>query len=124
LEEQDVIDVIENMMQNKTIRKKYNFVTVTTSSRECVNNLIDLFEKDKNKYKGIVTIASGPNAGLLLFDAVIPLEKLETTYHELKVEDLAKLKRKYEDMEDGETIKIKLIPGENKEMEEKYFAKI
>ena len=124
LEEQDVIDVIENMMQNKTIRKKYNFVTITTSSRECVNNLIDLFEKDKNKYKGIVTIASGPNAGLLLFDAVIPLEKLETTYHELKVEDLAKLKRKYEDMEDGETIKIKLIPGENKEMEEKYFAKI
>ena len=41
----------------------------------------------------------------------------------MKVEDIKKVKRKYEDTDEGELIKVKLTPDDSKEVEERFFIK-
>ena len=66
---------------------------------------------------------SGPKARMELFNTTIPIEKVQTIYNSLKIDDLDRLKRKMEYMDEGESIKIKFIPGEDPEYNEYYYFK-
>lgn len=117
------IRVLDSIKENTTIKKRFNNLTWTITEKEALKNIIDIYEQKDNKGSILKAIYSGEEAKVELFGATIPLEKMEATYDNVKIDDLEKLKRKYADMEEGETIKVKLLPDTNNIVEEKYFVK-
>ncbi|MEK5326112.1 hypothetical protein [Aeribacillus sp. FSL M8-0254] len=122
-EDREGIRVLDSIKENTTIKKRFNNLTCTITEKETLKNIIDIYEQKNNKGLILKVTSSGEEARVELFGATIPLEKMEATYDNTKIDDLEKLKRKYADMEEGETIKVKLLPDTNNIVEEKYFVK-
>jgi hypothetical protein len=122
-EDWESIRVLDSIKENTTIKKRFKSLTYTITKKEALKNIIDIFEQKNNKGSILKAIYSGEGARVELFGATIPLEKMEATYNNVKIADLEKLKRKYADMEEGETIKVKLLPDTSNIIEEKYFVK-
>jgi len=122
-EDWESIRVLESIKENTTIKKRFNNLTWTITEKEALKNIIDIYEQNDNKGLILNATYSGEEARIELFGATIPLEKMEATYDNVKIDDLEKLKRKYANMEEGETIKVKLLPDTNNMVEEKYFIK-
>ncbi|MFS8652917.1 MAG: hypothetical protein FWJ66_13575, partial [Caldibacillus sp.] len=119
----DSIRVLDSIKENTTIKSRFKNLTWTITEKETLKNIIDIYEQKGNKGSILKVIYSGEEARVELFGATIPLEKMEATYDNVKIDDLEKLKRKYANMEEGETIKVKLLPDTNNIVEEKYFVK-
>jgi hypothetical protein len=117
----ETIEILESAKDNKPISKNLNNLKINLSEKEFVGKLIDLFESKGNCVKKLMIQASGEEGRVELFGAVIPIEKIQTVYNSLKLDDLDRVKRKYKDMEEGETIRITLLPGEDKVLTETYF---
>lgn len=118
----EVIEILEHGIENKPINKKLENMTVDITVKETVKNIIEIFEDDE--VKKIMIERSGPEARLEFFDVKIPIEKVQTIYNSLKVDDINRLKKKFELMDEGETLRITLIPGEDNEYNEYYYFKI
>jgi hypothetical protein len=122
-EDWDSIRVLDSIKENTTIKSRLKNLTWTITEKATLKNIIDIYEQKGNKGSILKVIYSGEEARVELFGATIPLEKMEATYDNVKIDDLEKLKRKFADMEEGETIKVKLLPDTNDIVEEKYFVK-
>ncbi len=116
------IEILEHAMVNKPLKKNLQELTVDFTDKTTLLNLIELFDSVEN-VKKLMIEQSGPKARVELFDEVIPIEKVQTVYNSLRVEDLERLKRKLELMDEGESIKVILIPGEDPEFYEQYYFK-
>lgn len=119
----EAIEILEHMKKNKPIKRNLQKLTANLDDKETIQNLVDLFEKDEN-VKKLMIEQSGSEARIELFDEVIPLEKLQTIYNSLKIDDLDRVKKKIAYMDEGESIKITFLPGDDPEFNEYYFAKI
>ncbi|MCL9638012.1 abortive infection system toxin AbiGii family protein [Bacillus zanthoxyli] len=122
-EDMEAVEILESIMLNQSIKKKLNWLTIDVKEKDFLTSIINLFEKYENRGQKLMVQASGPLARIELFETQIPLEKVETIYNDLKLENLDKVKRKCEDMEEGELIKVKLIPDTSKEVEERFFIR-
>ncbi|WP_018395830.1 hypothetical protein [Bacillus sp. 37MA] len=119
----EAIQVLESIIAEKPVQNEFTSLTLSTSIKESLNGIINSFEEEDYSINNFATEVTGDNMRIELFGSVVPLKKVRTTYSSLKLDDLEKIKRKYEDMDDGETVKVKFIPGESNKMEERFFPK-
>ncbi|WP_231478689.1 abortive infection system toxin AbiGii family protein [Virgibacillus halodenitrificans] len=122
-EDWESIQILESIVEDKPVQKTIKDVKVDCTERKALLDLIQVFEPKNQKGLGLKVTATGKDARIELFDAVIPLEKVETTYNCLKMKNIEKMRRKARDMEDGELVKVTLVPGADKVFKEKYFVK-
>lgn len=123
--EEDLEDLrsLESMISKEPIRQKVKWLSLKMSDKKGVENIIDIFDQNENIGKSLMLETSGENPRIEIFNATVPIKKVQTIYSSLKVEDINKLKRKYEDMEEGEVIKVKFVPDSSNEMENRFFAR-
>lgn len=122
-EEWEAIEILEHNMENKPLRRKLNKLTLNLDDKNSIKNILDLFESEKTVKKLMLIQSGGPDAGILLFNSKIPLEKIEIVYNSLKINDLERLRGKLEYMDEGESIKVSFVPGEDPEFKEFYYLR-
>lgn len=115
------IEILEQSMQGKPLKRTLKNFIAEFNDKKTIENLIDLF-KDQKEYR-IRIETTGPEARIELFGAVIPIEKVQTVFNSLKIEDIERLKGKMKFMDEGENIKIIFVPGEDPEYNEYFFFK-
>ncbi|MFI8496045.1 hypothetical protein ACIGC1_24710 [Peribacillus butanolivorans] len=117
------VQILESVISQEPIKHKVKKQTLNLSDKQGIKNIIENFDQNGNKGKSLRVETSVEDPRIELFDATVPLEKLQTVYSSLMVENINKLKRKCEDMEEGEVIKVNLVPGTSNEVEQHYFAR-
>lgn len=122
MEDRESIQILESIVEDNPIQRTIKDVNVDCTERKALADLIEVFEPKNDKGLGLKVTATGKEGRIELFDAVIPLKKIVTTYNCLKVKNIEKMKRKARDMEDGELVKVTLIPGADKGISEKYYV--
>lgn len=118
----EALEILEHSMKNKPIIKKLKKFTVTFTEKESVQNILSVFDSEKIVKKLMFT-TSGPEARIEFFNAVIPIEKVENIYNSVQIVDLDRLHGKLEYMDEGESIKIVFVPGEDPEFKQLYYFK-
>ncbi|WP_025118148.1 hypothetical protein [Bacillus sp. H1m] len=116
------LEILERSMENKPIIKKLQKVTMTFTEKEPVQNILSVFDSEKIVKKLKLT-NSRPEGGIEFFNVVIPIEKVESIYNSVQIVDLDRLHGKLEYMDEGESIKIVFIPGEDPEFKQFYYFK-
>ena len=91
------------MNQTLTI-SKFEFLNTEVTEKEQLSSILDIFNKEP---KGVKLTAVYKGIDIYLFGTHIHLSKLERSYNNLVVADIDKLKRKYELMDEGDTIKVR-----------------
>ncbi|MFF2588844.1 abortive infection system toxin AbiGii family protein [Peribacillus butanolivorans] len=122
-EDWESVQILESVISQEPIKHKVKKLTLNLSDKQGIKNIIENFDQNGNKGKSLRVETSVEDPRIELFDASVPLEKLQTVYSSLMVENINKLKRKCEDMEEGEVIKVNLVPGTSNEVEQHYFAR-
>ncbi|KAA6446927.1 abortive infection system toxin AbiGii family protein [Bacillus swezeyi] len=121
-EDWEKIEILESIMDDKPISKSLKDLAVTITKKEALKNFIEMFENNKNKISKLRVTQSGEHGRLELFKTIIPLKKVQSIYQDLSIKDLEKAKRKYRDFEEGEQVKVILVPtGTDNQYETKYF---
>ncbi|SCC33156.1 Uncharacterized protein BCZB5J_02619 [Bacillus cereus] len=120
--EWEAIEILELNMENKPLIRKLNTLTMNLDDKKSIVNILNLFESEKT-VKKLKLIQTGPNARIELFNSVIPIEKIEIVYNSLRIDDIKRLRGKLEYMDEGETIKVSFIPGDDPEFKEFYYFK-
>lgn len=118
----EAIEILEHMMENKPIKRNLQKLTANLNDKETIQNLVDLFEKEEN-VKKLMIERTDPEARIELFGEVIPIGKLQTIYNSLKIDDLDRVKGKIAYMDEGESIIMTFLPGNDPKFNEYYFAK-
>jgi hypothetical protein len=118
------IQILEHAMEKKPMVHTLDKLTFELSDLDTIGNIIELFDGDESVRKLMVQQTGSSESWLELFGTTIPIEKLETFYNSLMLEDIGRLKNKLEFMDEGESIKINLLPGEDPIYNEYYYFKI
>lgn len=118
----DVIHILESAIENSPIGSILQKLTANFNDKKSIQNLIELFDSRK-VVKKLMIEQSGPEGRIELFNEIIPIEKVQTTYNTLKIDNFERLKNKVELMEDGESIKITFLPDADPEFTEYYYIK-
>lgn len=118
----EAVEILEHMMENKPIKRSLQRLTANLNDKGTILNLVELFEKEENVRK-LMIAQTGPEARIELFGAVIPIEKLQTVYNSLVIDDIDRVKGKIAFMDEGDSITITFLPGSDPEFNEYYFAK-
>lgn len=116
------IEILESVMKNEPIKKKLNNLSINITEKEGLKQMIGIFNKSDNKISGLKVTQTGDDGRIELFGATIPLKRVETTYKGLTIKNPEVVKKKYEVFEDGEQVKVTLLPTEDDHIfEERYF---
>ncbi|ACM14731.1 hypothetical protein BCQ_4305 [Bacillus cereus Q1] len=115
----EAIEVLEAVMNQTLTISKFEFLNTEVTEKEQLSSILDIFNKEP---KGVKLTAVYKGIDIYLFGTHIHLSKLERSYNNLVVADIDKLKRKYELMDEGDTIKVRYNPGTSDEIEDKYYA--
>lgn len=115
----EAIEVLEAAMNQTLTISKFEFLDTEVNKKEQLSSILDIFSKETKGVK-LTTVYKGID--IYLFGTHIHLPRLERSYNNLVVADIDKLKKKYELMDEGDTIKIRYNPGSNDEIQDKYYA--
>lgn len=120
----DCIEILEKIMKNTPQKRILTNLVLDFTDKHGLKKMIHLFESSRNVISNFkVTADCSDDARIELFGAIIPLEKVETIYKSLVIKDLEKAKRKYKDFTEGERVKITFLPGNEEEVQVKYFIR-
>jgi hypothetical protein len=111
----ECIDILLSVLRNKERKGKFNDLILDYSQKD---GLQDLIKKAENLDK--LLFKMNTEIKVELFDQTVTDIIQEDTLDNLIIEDVEKVKRKLSDMEDGETIKVKLIPNSNNQITTVY----
>lgn len=119
IESEDYISatILESIMLNQPIKKTFQEETYNIDSKSTLQTFIENFHSDNP----LIIDMSGPGVTVELFGASVAIKRIECRYHSVKPENLDKLTKKLEAMDDGEIIKVKLLPKHSNAMEEQYY---
>lgn len=120
-EDWESIYVLEQIMKNENIKMKFNHLQLNLSNKNGIHNTMQVFEKNKNRGTEMRMEYTPVDNTIELFGATVKIKRIHADYKNLKIENLPKLKKKYEYMDDGETVTIRLVPGTNNSLEQRYF---
>lgn len=121
VEDYNSLEILESIMNGKPIIKHYSSVTINVNLKSTLKKLIKIFDVENLKSYSFSGEYTGSTHKISLFGESTIINKIKVTYQSTIPEDLSKVKRKYDIMEDGEVINFKLLPAVNNHFEEEYF---
>lgn len=117
------LNILEKTMKHEKITRTLNWVTFNLEEKETLVNIVNAFEKN-NEVTKFAFVSTSVDSNLEVLGAIIPIEKFITVYNTITLENIEKVKRKLSDMDEGDVIKVKMIPGNDNEIEEIYEFRI
>ncbi|RIW34038.1 hypothetical protein D3H55_10605 [Bacillus salacetis] len=114
------IEILENAIENKPVKKKLKMLSMELNDKEAIQNIIEHFDSNED-VKKLMFEQSGSEARLELFNEIIPIEKVQSIYNSLRLDALEKIKGKLKYMDQGDTIKVNFVPGDDPVFSEYYF---
>lgn len=116
-EDLEQLQLIKLPIDRKPLKGEITRLSILIDNKDALKNIIKMYSDNGNKGKELQFIGHGKSVELFGCQIDLSNYRFKHTYDNLKVEDLNKLIRKYQDMEEGETIKVEFIPDTNNKVE-------
>jgi len=112
----DTIDILISIIEKKSINQTFKELTVGFDTPEDVKKFIEHHEKEK----AFIIVQQEDLKSVKLFNQNISHIQVKREFHNAFIEDIERLKKKQSVMEEGDLVKVKLIPSSNSQLKSTY----
>lgn len=115
--DEEAVSTLRSIVDEKLVEGTFTDMVLEMTDPKGLGDLISIFNEQKHVHLMIAATMTDP---VEVFGQSISKVRMENRFNNLAIENFEKLKQKHSYMDEGEMIKVKLIPGSNNKVKSIY----